>query len=243
MVFVRSDDGNHFEDSIPDFRPDDFTVVSYNKSNGIRIIREDSPYKYTNHTSHKDFISLIVQMKLALSKVMRTMIKYDLETWHNQLIVIGITSDKERSHLYSIHCEPKSLDEKILLSNFTLTYIDSYKHNVIEERIQLLARIITSLIYPQKKIVNSYLTTQLTEKIVSSIQKQKTNFPLLYMGKTIQYDSKFEFTRPHSIIKKCTINGDCYFVKYVPPKYNKHLETNDYNFFLGINKRSNYSGQ
>ena len=132
--------GENLKSKIPDFRPDDFTLVRYenNGSNCIRIIREDSPDTYTSHFAHKDFISLIVQMKLALSQSMRQLLKEKIEGWHEQVTVLGITGSANCSYLYTMHCSPECIDRSIELHDYTLTYVGEYKHSSLKDRISLV---------------------------------------------------------------------------------------------------------
>ncbi|EFC36150.1 predicted protein [Naegleria gruberi] len=170
-------------------------------------------------------------MKIALSHAMRQLIKKDIEEWHNQVLVLGITTDRQASHLYSLHCSSISLNGKsITLSNFTLSFIGSYKHEVVMDRIHLIARIMTALIYPNNEEVTEYLTTQRQISMMSSNQKNEISFPKLDAdNQLIEYDKNFDPIQTRSTLKKGKINGVEYFIKY-QPNININEDSIRYNF-------------
>ena len=161
-------------------------------------------------------------MKLALSHAIRELIKEDIESWHEEIIVMGITTDRTDSHLYSIHCSPEVKKQEIVPSNYQLTFIGSYQHNIISDRIQLVARILTALIYPNMEDVNKYLTTQTMASEVRSAQKDVA-FPKFFIGKPIYYDQNYTI-RKRSIMKQCSIEGTKYFVKYLSNNSNESMD-------------------
>ncbi|EFC39968.1 predicted protein [Naegleria gruberi] len=176
--------------------------------------------RYDTHTDHKDFITMICEMRLALAKSVRKLIRDELEDWHDKITVLGITTDSRNSYLYSMHCsiEKNSSNNKFAITNYFLNYIGAFSHFDEKDRIRLMSKIIVALTTPIFGSVEQYFQTH---QSALDTAKQSVDFPTHFCftnpqpnNVIVTYNKEREYVATGKVIKRATVsNSTSIYVK------------------------------
>ncbi|EFC50839.1 predicted protein [Naegleria gruberi] len=121
-------DNEVFEDINLGVKPDDVLIRKYRDSiDVIKLIREDKPDIVTHHYMHKDFLKLIIQMRLSLAYAIRNLITSDstIIDSHSKLFTIGVNTSSKKSFVYVMNVLVTK-NENDAKNDFDLSYVLHY---------------------------------------------------------------------------------------------------------------------
>ncbi|KAG2373758.1 hypothetical protein C9374_011847 [Naegleria lovaniensis] len=128
-----------------------------------------------HHLLHPDLPKLVLMCRLAHSYCLRQLLHDNVEQWHNDIVTIGITTDKEKANVYALYSVIDDTMKTSIQVDYSTKFLGSFYHTNISHRVHLIALILTSMKNIYHKEMCQYLSTRshISASAICSAQSQK----------------------------------------------------------------------
>ncbi|KAG2373077.1 hypothetical protein C9374_012923 [Naegleria lovaniensis] len=105
--------------------------------------------------------------RIVHSYTLRNLVRDELQPWHNNVTTLGITCDLEYTNVYAM-CSNIVEENEGFKIHYNMKFIGSFKHDHLEERVHLVALIVTAMKNVHQEEMQQYLSTKRPTSLISS---------------------------------------------------------------------------